>query len=151
MKIVNPTKASHRGMNPEHLVLAKQELSNLLLEGLIEPITTLWACDAFYVNKHAEKIREKLKLVINYQDLNHFLVDDKFPLPNKSALFQHLLNVKVFSKFDFKVGFWQLGIHPEERYKTACCIPDHHYQWTVMPFGLKNTPSHFQKAMVTLL
>ena len=138
-------------MNPEHLVLAKQELSNLLSEGLIEPITTPWACDAFYVNKNAEKIREKLKLVINYQDLNHFLANDKFHLPNKSALFQHLLNVKVFSKFDFKVGFWQLGIHPEERYKTAFCILDHHYQWTVMPFGLKNTPSHFQKAMVTLL
>ena len=74
-------------MNSEHLVLAKQELSNLLSEGLIEPITTPWACDAFYVNKHAKKIREKLKLVINYQDLNHFLANDKFPLPNKSARF----------------------------------------------------------------
>ena len=30
-------KASHRGMNPEHLALAKQELFTLLLEGLIEP------------------------------------------------------------------------------------------------------------------
>ena len=33
---VNPTKASHRGMNPEHLALATQELSTLLSEGLIE-------------------------------------------------------------------------------------------------------------------
>ena len=49
-------------------------------------------------------------MVINYQDLNHFLVDDKFPLPNKSALFQHLSNAKVFSKFDLKEGFLQLGI-----------------------------------------
>ena len=32
----------------------------------------------------------------------------------------------------------------------AFCIPDHHYQWTVMPFGLKNAPSQFQKAMVML-
>ena len=88
--------------------------------------------------------------MINYQDLNHFLADDKFPLPNKSALFQHLSSARIFSKFDLKAGFWQLGIHPEERYKTAFCIPDHHYQWTVMPFGLKNAPSEFQKAMVTL-
>ena len=138
-------------MNLEHLALAKQELSTLLSEGLIEPTASPWACTVFYVNKHVEQIHGRLRLVINYQDLNHFLANDKFHLPNKSALFQHLLNVKVFSKFDFKVGFWQLGIHPEERYKTACCIPDHHYQWTVMPFGLKNTPSHFQKAMVTLL
>ena len=140
---VNPTKASHRGMNPEHLALATQELSTLLSEGPIEPTTSPWACEAFYVNKHAEQIRGKLRLVINYQDLNHFLTNDKFPLPNKSALFQHLSNAKVFSKFDLKVGFWQLGIHPDERYKTAFCISDHHYQWTVMPFGLKNAPSQF--------
>ena len=83
--------------------------------------------------------------MINYQDLNHFLANDKFPLPNKSALFQHLSSAKIFPKFDLKAGFWQLGIHPEERYKTAFCIPDHHYQWTVMPFGLNNAPSQFQK------
>ncbi|KAH9752166.1 hypothetical protein KPL71_014591 [Citrus sinensis] len=32
-------------------------------------------------------------------------------------------------------------------HKTAFCIPDAHYQWTVMPFGLKVAPSLFQKAM----
>ena len=53
---VNPTKASHRGMNPEHLALATQELSTLLSEGLIEPTTSPWACEAFYVNKHAEQV-----------------------------------------------------------------------------------------------
>ncbi|KAL4649979.1 hypothetical protein ACB092_01G052900 [Castanea dentata] len=37
---VNPTKASHRGMNPEHLSLAKQELATLLSENLIEPTTS---------------------------------------------------------------------------------------------------------------
>ena len=34
-KDVKPTKASHRGMNPDHLALATQELSTLLSEGLI--------------------------------------------------------------------------------------------------------------------
>ena len=93
-------------MNPEHLAMATQELSTFLFEGLIEPTTFPWACEAFYVNKHAEQVRGKLRLVINYQDFNHFLVDDKFPLPNKSALFQHLSNAKVFSKFDLKARFW---------------------------------------------
>nr|GFB43900.1 RNA-directed DNA polymerase homolog [Tanacetum cinerariifolium] len=44
----------------------------------------------------------------------------------------------------------QLGIKPEDRPKTAFCIPDHHYQWTVMSFGLKNAPSAFLKAMITI-
>ena len=137
-------------MNLEHLTLAKQKLSTLLSEGLIEPTASLQVCEAFYVNMHAEQIRGKLRFVINYQDFNHFLANDKFPLPNKSALFQHLSNAKVFSKFDLKARFWQLGIHLEERYKTAFCILDHHYQWTVMPLGLKNVASQFQKTMVTL-
>lgn len=46
-------------------------------------------------------------------------------------------------------GFWQHGIHPYKP-KTALCIPDHHFQWTVMPFGLKNDPSCFQKAMIQI-
>ena len=47
---VNPTKASHKEMNPEHLALAKQEISTLLTEGLIEPTSSPWACEAFFVN-----------------------------------------------------------------------------------------------------
>ena len=61
--------------------------------------------EAFYVNKHAEQIRGKLRLVTNYQDLNHFLADDKFPLPNKSALFQHLQMQKYFQSLILKQDF----------------------------------------------
>jgi len=64
------------------------------------------------------------------------------------TLFSCLHNAKVFSKFDLNAGFWQLGTHPEDRYKTGFCIPDHHYQWRVMSFGLKVAPSLFQKAMI---
>lgn len=55
-----------------------------------------------------------------------------------------------FSKFDLKSGFWQLGIHPDERHKIAFCIPNAHYQWTVMPFGLKTAPSLFQQAITKI-
>nr|GEX17570.1 putative zinc finger, CCHC-type [Tanacetum cinerariifolium] len=48
---------------------------------------------------------------------------------SKKSLFQHLADAKVLSKFDLKSGFWQLGIKPEDRPKTAFCILDHHYQW----------------------
>ncbi|KAH9668396.1 hypothetical protein KPL70_021399 [Citrus sinensis] len=37
-----------------------------------------------------------------------------------------------------------------DSHKTAFCIPDAHYQWTVMPFGLKVAPSLFQKAMTKI-
>ncbi|WVZ01682.1 hypothetical protein V8G54_022488, partial [Vigna mungo] len=56
----------------------------------------------------------------------------------------------IFSKFDLKSGFWQIGIDPSERHKTAFCIPNAQYQWTVLPFGLKVAPSLFQKAMTKI-
>ncbi|KAK8568400.1 hypothetical protein V6N12_006953 [Hibiscus sabdariffa] len=111
---VNPTKASHTGMNPEHQKLAEVECNELLQQGLIEPSDSQWACEAFYVNKRSEQARGKLRLVINYQPLNHFLQDDKFPLPNRNALFSSLAKARIFSKFDLKAGFWQLGVNPTD-------------------------------------
>ncbi|XP_024971957.1 uncharacterized protein LOC112510840 [Cynara cardunculus var. scolymus] len=117
----------------------------LVDQGIIEPTTSPWACEVFYVNKRSEQVRGKLRLVINYQPLNHFLVDDKFPLSQKKSLFQSLADARLLSKFDLKAGFWQLGITPEDRAKTAFYIPDHHYQWKVMSFGLKKCSISFSK------
>ncbi|KAH9697817.1 hypothetical protein KPL71_023772 [Citrus sinensis] len=147
---LNPTKATHPGLPPSELQLAQTECAELLAQGLIEPTTSPWACQAFYVNKRAETLRGKKRLVIDYQPLNQFLQDDKFPLPRKNSIFTYLQNARIFSKFDLKSGFWQLGIDPAERYKTAFCIPNAHYQWTVLPFGLKTAPSIFQKAMTQI-
>nr|ARO38276.1 polyprotein [Citrus endogenous pararetrovirus] len=147
---INPTKATHPGMSPSDLLLAQQECSQLLAQGLIEPTSSQWACQAFYVEKHSEIVRGKKRLVIDYQPLNMFLQDDKFPLPRRQSMFTFLKNAQIFSKFDLKSGFWQLGIEPSERYKTAFCIPNAHFQWTVLPFGLKTAPSIFQKSMVQI-
>jgi hypothetical protein len=137
-------------MTPDDLKLAREECSQLLNLSSIEPTTSSWACQAFYVKKRTEQHRGKKRLIIDYKPLNHFLRDDKFPLPKIENLFIHLVEAKVFSKFDLKSRFWQLGIDPSYRYKTAFCIPNAQYQWTVMPFGLKTAPSIFQKAMTTI-
>lgn len=63
----------------------------------------------------SEQKYEGLRLVINYQTLNHFLQDDKFPLPNIKAFFANLYNAKYLSKFDLKVKFKQLDVHPNDR------------------------------------
>ncbi|KAH9769356.1 hypothetical protein KPL71_011966 [Citrus sinensis] len=147
---INLTKASHPGMSPSDFLLAKQECSQLLQQGLIELTDSDWACQAFYVEKRSELVRGKKRLVIDYQPLNSFLKDDKFPLLKIQTLFVHLHGTSIFSKFDLKAGFWQLGISPVDRHKTAFCIPDAHYEWTVLPFGLKIAPSLFQKAMTKI-
>ena len=39
-------------MSPSDLLLAKQECDQLQQQGLIEPTTSDWACQAFYVEKN---------------------------------------------------------------------------------------------------
>ena len=84
---INPTKATHPGMSPSDLLLAQRECSQLLAQGLIEPTSSQWACQAFYIEKHSEIVRGKKRLVIDYQPLNMFLQDDKFPLPRRQSMF----------------------------------------------------------------
>ncbi|PKI43694.1 hypothetical protein CRG98_035893 [Punica granatum] len=43
---INPTKASHSGMNPEHQKLATAECAELLQQDLIEPSDSPWACES---------------------------------------------------------------------------------------------------------
>ncbi|KAH9769491.1 hypothetical protein KPL71_012021 [Citrus sinensis] len=101
---INPTKATHPGMSPSDLLLAQQECSQLLAQGLIEPTSSQWACQAFYVEKHSEIVRGKKRIVIDYQPLNMFLQYDKFPLPRRQSMFTFLKNAQIFSKFDLKSG-----------------------------------------------
>jgi hypothetical protein len=67
--------------------------------------------------------------------------------PTKKDLLQKLHSAFIFSKFDMKSGFWQIQIDPKDRYKTAFTVSFGQYEWNVMPFDLKNTPSEFQRIM----
>jgi len=44
---------------------------------------------------------------------------------------------------DCKSGYWQIKIDEESILLTAFSAPQGHYEWIVMPFGLKNTPRIF--------
>ena len=74
----------------------------------------------------------------------------RYPIPNKKDLLDRLHEATIFSKFDMKSGFWQIQIDEKDRYKTTFTIPFGHYEWNVMPFGLKNAPSEFQNIMNTI-
>ena len=140
-------KASARLMSPSEKELCASEIKELLAKGLIEPSKIPWACRAFLVNKHSEMKRGKLRLVVNYKPLNAVLQKVRYPLPDKASLLQRITGCTIFSKFDLKSGFYQIGIKTEDRFKTAFMVPHGQYQWKVFPFGINNAPSEFQKRM----
>ena len=61
---------------------------------------------AFMVRNHAEEIREKIRMVINYEKFNDNIVFDGYYIPNKTVLFNRIQGVSWFSKMDCKSGYW---------------------------------------------
>ena len=130
-----------------HLEYCKKEINDLLRKNLIRPSHSPWSCAVFYVKKASEIERGTPRLVINYKPLNKVLQWIRYPIPNKKDLIQRIYNATIFSKFDMKSGFCQIQIKLEDRYKTTFTVPFGHYNWNVMPFGLKKAHSEFQNMM----
>jgi len=146
-----PTKARPIQMNTETLDFCQKEIADLLAKNIICKSKSPWSYAAFYVMKNAELERCSPRLEINYKPLNDVLEWIRYPIPNRKDLVNRLSEALVFSKFDMKSGFWQIQITDRDRYKTACTTPFGHYEWNVLPFGLKNAPSEFQRIMNDIL
>jgi hypothetical protein len=53
----------------------------------------------------------------------------------------------VFSKIDLRSGYHQLQIKEDDVPKTAFKMSFGHYDFTILPFGLTNTPGLFMSLM----
>ena len=137
---------SHLGM-PYDEELCRTAIQALMDLKLIRPSRYHWASPAFYVNKHTKQVCGKKRLVIDYRKLNDCLQDIRYPIPCKTHLLKRMTGANVFSNFDMKSSFWQIGIKEHDRHKTTFVVPHGHYEWNVMPFGLKNASSEFQNRM----
>ena len=58
---------------------------------------------------------------------------------------------KLFLVLDLRHGFHQMPLAKSSRPLTCMCSPVSPVQWTVMPMGLKNAPSFFQRMMEEVL
>ncbi len=52
---------------------------------------------------------------------------------------------------DMASGFYGIPICPKDKAKTAFNTPDGQYQFTRMPFGLRNAPAVYSRAMDIML
>jgi hypothetical protein len=79
--------------------------------------------------------------------LNKVTVKNKYPLPRIDDPFDQLKDATIFSKIDLRYGYHQVRIKDEDINKTAFRVRYGHYEFTVVPFGLSNTPVVFMFLM----
>jgi len=83
----------------------------------------------------------------DYRPLNAQTRRDSFPMPLVEDVIDQLGSSSWFTTLDLQSGFWQIRMAPEDIKKTALITKTGLYDWTVMPFGLKNATSTFTRTM----
>lgn len=98
-----------------------------------------------------ERIEPKLRMVIDYKKLNEHTISDRYPIPDTNIILSNLGKSKYFSSIDLESGFHQILMSKIDIEKTAFFDNNGKYEFLRMPFGLKNAPSIFQRAMDDIL
>ena len=133
-------------MSPREKAEVEDHVGKLLAKGLAQPSTSPYGAPILFVPKPDGSLR----LVVDYRSLNKITVKDKYPIPHIADLIDQLRDAKVFSALDLTQGYYQLRIAPEDVHKTAFTTHIGLYEYKVLPMGLSNSVSVFQRAMTTM-
>lgn len=87
-----------------------------------------------------------LRLCIDYRQLNKVTVNNKYPLPRISDLFDQLKSACCFSKIDLRSGYEQLRIKEKMCLKQLSKL-DIGIEFLLMSFRLMNAPTAFMDLM----
>ena len=93
---------------------------------------------------------EKIRICVDYKDLNKASPNDDFPLPHIDVLVDNTTKIITYSFMDEVLGYNQIKMTKEDKEKNTFVTPWGIICCNMMPFGLKNIRATYQWAMVIL-
>ena len=91
------------------------------------------------------------RMCMDYREVNRCTIDLKYPMQQTAVVLERMAGMRVFATLDLKSGVHQMPLADNFRALTAFAIPDGLFEFCRVPFGLKNAPPYFQRAMATVL
>ena len=116
-------------------------------KGWIQPSSSPYGAAILFVPKK----NGKLRMCIDYRNLNKITKKDKYPLPDADLVIEQLQGARHFSQLDLSHGYHQLKLHPDDIPKTTFRSLFGAYEWKVLTFGLTNAVPAFVRIMNTIL
>ena len=92
----------------------------------------------------------KWQVCVDFTDLNKACPKDTFPLPRIDQLIDANIGHPQMSFLDVFQGYHQIPLALDDQEKTTFLTPTGNYHYKVMPFGLKNAGSTYQRMMTRM-
>ena len=125
----------------------RMEVAKLMEMGVVVESTSPWASPIVPVVKEDGTVR----LCVDYRRLNGISQGDPYYMATLEEILERVGSSSCISKLDLSCGFHQIEVEEESRQKTAFITPYGKFEFLRMPFGLRNAPSVFQRAMEVVL
>ncbi|CAI7773157.1 unnamed protein product [Closterium sp. NIES-53] len=140
------SRAPYR-LSPTELTDMKKQIEYLLDRQLIRPSTSPYGALVLFTPKPDDNFR----MCIDNHAMKKQTIRNKYPIPCIDYLLDQLRGATVFSKLDFRSGYWQIKMADNSVHKMAFRTRYGSYEYLVMPFGLCNAPTTFQVEMNHIL
>eukprot|EP00261_Vitis_vinifera_P037221 XP_019078464.1 PREDICTED: uncharacterized protein LOC109123373 [Vitis vinifera] len=142
-----PVKQKLRRLHPRWSLQVKKEIQKQLSVGFLSVVEyPEWLANVVPVPKKDGKVR----VCVDFRDLNKASPKDDFPLPHIDMLVDSTAGHSMLSFMDGFSGYSQILMAPEDMEKTSFITEWGTYCYRVMPFGLKNAGATYQRAATTL-
>ena len=117
--------------------------------GHIRPSKSSYVAGTWTIPK--KDIRAIPQVVHDYRALNDNMVKDHTPLPHQDLILHQIARANYRGKIDCPNSYYQMDVHPDDVHKTAFKTPFGLFKWLIMPQGLCNAPTTWQRYMNQIL